>query len=671
MTTFAGQWGPEALISSVGVPYLSTAFSVMTAGTSTPATLYGDRTKGSTVSNPGRTTDSKGNATFFVDPGSYDLVVLGVVVLPGIRVFADDADIGALIPSGTYAQGLTDTPVKTASYTASPGDYVRIDATAGSVNIPLPAAPPDRTRIGAKLVATSGTNVGTIACSGSDHFNLSTGGTSFTLSLPNQAAIFQYNAGAAVWTVQASDFALSTLVTTSTDQNVTGIKRFTAMPEIKSASNVPIIGKALGSGLLAPFEIQHDDTQAYLFHLTSGPNMGGSSAFIGLGVGSTVTSAGSALLINNYGMHPTIGSIGIALTNLSVIANTLSYGLSAYQNSEKSPLIKVAAGRVDHAPLFQLAGYASANAGTHLAEVSDSAGIAGYIQGDSAIIDWKRTIQTGATGAPSIPLIRVFDETTNPTEAYLISKFSSEVGLRVYRNTNGSGTAMYSFGLLGTSDRFKLQAGAGAATKGAETLNTMIEIRCNATPQMAFFGAAVVAQPASTTDIKTALVSLGLIAAAGGATPLNLEGGTLTAATAVFSGSVSLANGTGLNIKDNGGVARGVAFISAGNVMTMGSTGVGNVYYQGNSILFTPGATPVTAMTVATSGIFLADGFNLWFGSTSGNKIGTATTQKLAFWNATPIVQPSGTPAAATDLASVITLANDLRTKLLALGLAA
>lgn len=94
MTTFAGQWGPEALINTAGAVYVNTAFTVFLAGTSTPATLYADRTKGSTVSNPGRTTDAKGNATFFADPGSYDVSVLSVVVLPSVRVHADDADLG-------------------------------------------------------------------------------------------------------------------------------------------------------------------------------------------------------------------------------------------------------------------------------------------------------------------------------------------------------------------------------------------------------------------------------------------------------------------------------------------------------------------------------------------------------------------------------------------------
>lgn len=57
--------------------------------------------------------------------------------------------------------------------------------------------------------------------------------------------------------------------------------------------------------------------------------------------------------------------------------------------------------------------------------------------------------------------------------------------------------------------------------------------------------------------------------------------------------------------------------------------------------------------------------------STSGSRIGTSAAQKLAFYGSTPIVRPTGTPAAATDLASALTLINDLREKLLSLGVIA
>ena len=48
------------------------------------------------------------------------------------------------------------------------------------------------------------------------------------------------------------------------------------------------------------------------------------------------------------------------------------------------------------------------------------------------------------------------------------------------------------------------------------------------------------------------------------------------------------------------------------------------------------------------------DGVNLTFGSTTGTQIGTATTQKLGFYGATPIVQPTmGAATASSSYTSV------------------
>lgn len=46
-------------------------------------------------------------------------------------------------------------------------------------------------------------------------------------------------------------------------------------------------------------------------------------------------------------------------------------------------------------------------------------------------------------------------------------------------------------------------------------------------------------------------------------------------------------------------------------------------------------------LATSLSGVSIPDSRPIKFGTTTGTKIGTATNQKLAFWNATPIVQPS------------------------------
>lgn len=71
------------------------------------------------------------------------------------------------------------------------------------------------------------------------------------------------------------------------------------------------------------------------------------------------------------------------------------------------------------------------------------------------------------------------------------------------------------------------------------------------------------------------------------------------------------------------------------------------VYVPGgsNDLVFHDSATK---MTVGASSLTFADAFNLVVNATTGTKIGTATSQKLGFWNAAPIVQPTTGVAEAT-----------------------
>ena len=92
--------------------------------------------------------------------------------------------------------------------------------------------------------------------------------------------------------------------------------------------------------------------------------------------------------------------------------------------------------------------------------------------------------------------------------------------------------------------------------------------------------------------------------------------------------------------------------------------------------------TPQTRFTILEGGnvgigttspgslLHLADAGNITVGTTTGTKIGTATTQKIGFYNATPVVQPAAV-ANATTAIDVITQLNDLLAKLRTLGIIA
>jgi hypothetical protein len=82
------------------------------------------------------------------------------------------------------------------------------------------------------------------------------------------------------------------------------------------------------------------------------------------------------------------------------------------------------------------------------------------------------------------------------------------------------------------------------------------------------------------------------------------------------------------------------------------------------------GLVGIGGVTAPSSLLHLADAGNITVGTTTGTKIGTATTQKLGFYNATPVVQPAAV-ADATDEATAITQLNDLLAKLRTLGIIA
>ena len=75
-------------------------------------------------------------------------------------------------------------------------------------------------------------------------------------------------------------------------------------------------------------------------------------------------------------------------------------------------------------------------------------------------------------------------------------------------------------------------------------------------------------------------------------------------------------------------------------------------------------------LRVLSDVITVPDEADFAFDATTGSKLGTATTQKLAFWDATPVVQPAAV-ADATDAGSTQDRLNDLVARLRTLGLIA
>lgn len=81
-----------------------------------------------------------------------------------------------------------------------------------------------------------------------------------------------------------------------------------------------------------------------------------------------------------------------------------------------------------------------------------------------------------------------------------------------------------------------------------------------------------------------------------------------------------------------------------------------------------------TQMSINPSQITMGEGVNYSLGTSTGTKLGSATTQKLGFWNATPVVQPAAQADAsggATIDAEARTALNGLLAKLRTIGIIA
>jgi hypothetical protein len=139
-------------------------------------------------------------------------------------------------------------------------------------------------------------------------------------------------------------------------------------------------------------------------------------------------------------------------------------------------------------------------------------------------------------------------------------------------------------------------------------------------------------------------------------------------ATPATTGTVRLTNNQGIVSRNAAGDADlHIASVSATNVMQFGVGPAACQFSSNTSIKFL--ISGIRQLEFLPSGVSLAEGLVFICGTTTGNRIGTAATQKLAFFGATPVVRPTATPAAATDPATTMALVNDLRAKLIALGL--
>ena len=199
----------------------------------------------------------------------------------------------------------------------------------------------------------------------------------------------------------------------------------------------------------------------------------------------------------------------------------------------------------------------------------------------------------------------------------------------------------------------------------ATTTNGM-KIGTATNQKIGFYNATPVDRQAAATDLGTALANLGLRASGatyGISTTGTVAANTLTSnntftssGTSSLVGNITIGNAANFILDTVAGnkfgtsTSQKLAFYNSSPIVQPGATTDLGTVLSNLGLRAAGTAYPITTsgavnftggVTIATTNLTITDK-DVVLGTTTGTKFGTATTQKLAFYNSTPIVKPIG-----------------------------
>ena len=120
----------------------------------------------------------------------------------------------------------------------------------------------------------------------------------------------------------------------------------------------------------------------------------------------------------------------------------------------------------------------------------------------------------------------------------------------------------------------------------------------------------------------------------------------------------SYSQGLKVNLRYTAGTSRDIVDFQSGSVSKFKVDGAGTATFAGNIVLGASSDITFSAGDIVTD-------------TTTGTKIGTGTTQKIGFWNATPVVQPAHVADGSGVLSNLVAQFNVLLTRLEGCGILA
>jgi hypothetical protein len=237
------------------------------------------------------------------------------------------------------ATALSTTAVKTTTYAASANQLIPADATSAGFTVTLPTAPADKTRMVVKKIDSTA-NVVTVAAGGSDVFNKTSGVTSISLALVNQAVTLQYASTGAIWYVTVDDIALAQLDaryplnTATPGGDLGGTYAAPTVAKLQGTitlSGTPSSGQVLTatSSTAASWSAVTAGGVMTAYNVKSAPYNATGNAVHLVGAG-TITSGTTAL--TNAGASWTAGDVGkvIVVQGAGASSGTLTTTIAAY-----------------------------------------------------------------------------------------------------------------------------------------------------------------------------------------------------------------------------------------------------------------------------------------------------------------------------------------------------
>jgi hypothetical protein len=216
--------------------------------------------------------------------------------------------------------------------------------------------------------------------------------------------------------------------------------------------SVPVV-KPLGDGRAGVWEMTHNDTTGYLFHLLTGSSMGHSQALIALGVDND----GIGLLIPNKD-----NGRAIVGDQRATVADAAAYWMHVTQRSTAAPLIRLEQQAAGVAPLIQLLNFTGFSG--RLLDIVNADGAVGNIQGDTGIMTWQRDIRIQDRADATASYLRL-DSGAGASSSTMRMSYHGDDEDVFFGNT-GAGGGYYPYKFAHSSSSFAFQTAATITGKG-------------------------------------------------------------------------------------------------------------------------------------------------------------------------------------------------------------